>query len=100
MIVTFDKGLATERVLTIDHYSENVLQNRLNGNANFSDEDYPELEGFTNTSFETLEMTKNGKRVRFSGHYNTISNLSISYDELTDNYNLGLGLTWTDEEKE
>lgn len=100
MIITFDKGLANERWITVDHYSESILQNRMSCNANLKESDYPDLEHFTSVNFSTMEILKGDKKIRFAGHYNTISNLAISYDEFADNYNLSLGLAWTDEEKE
>lgn len=95
MTITFDKGLATERSLSLDRYNENILTNRFTGSSEFNSSNYPDLSGFVNnTDFTTMEITEGETELEYSGTYNKVDNLSVNYDRYVKLYTLNISLTY------
>lgn len=92
MYIIFDKATADERRLEITHYSENILTNRFTGSRNFSGAEYPDLHPFAKTDFHVMEIMDGDTWLHFSGRYNEITGLNVSFDQYTRTYSLSVSI--------
>lgn len=94
MIITFDKGIDTEKSINVDHISEHVITGRLNGTRLISigdGTDLPDLSAFSAGEFSTIEVVNdNGVNIPISGNYTHIVDVSLNYSEIDDSCNISI----------
>lgn len=95
--LTFDKGLAHERILHIANFHERPLNNSFNGTNSTvisKPEDVPALPDFgQNPYFETVEAVNgDGVALPLQGTYNRITDFFASYDDDSKRYNINISL--------
>lgn len=99
MVIIFDKDLDTQRVLVVDNFQEQVLENRITAtyeremNEGFQVQD---LSAFTNRSFTTLNVYDNdGKALAIQKTYNNIDMVQTSYIDSVNIYNVIISISNT-----
>lgn len=100
MQLIFDKNLETQRFFNVDTINEQLPLNRLTAGSNVSITEqgsFPEIDFDGNTAFSTVEAVSNGRSVPIKGHYNTILNLDLMYNERAGYYTVNILLGWTGE---
>lgn len=104
MIMTFDKGTETERVIMLNSINAQPFSDTLFGSYSAAIENMPDLspfEAFYGTEFfDTLdvETERNGVSIPVSvpGEYNHISSLRVQYDDMTGIYSVNIALNYVE----
>lgn len=98
MTIIFDKNLSTERSISIDFFTEQVLDQRLNAHWEkiVSDpSEIPDVSSFENNrSFETIEIQDHGISIPIQGNYNRIAQVSATYISENQSYSLSILLDY------
>lgn len=98
MTITFDKNLSTERSISIDFFTEQILDQRLHANWEkiVSDStEIPEAKNFVNNrNFETIEVQDNGISIPIQGTYNRVAQVSTTYVAENQSYSLSIVLDY------
>lgn len=101
MRVIFDKNTAEEREINLTFFAEQPKNNRFTGNTTFevtSGSVFPDVSGLVeNPDFDTLTII-NGRGVEIptAGEYNTISNVSVTYNDTAATYSVDIMLEYVE----
>lgn len=98
MTIIFDKNLSTERSISIDFFTEQILDQRLHANWEkiVSDSsEIPEVKNFVNNrTFETIEIQDHGISIPIQGTYNRVAQVSTTYIAENQSYSLSIVLDY------
>lgn len=99
--MTFDRGMATQRVLYVDHIYEYPLSRTLNATYDKevkSSSDFPDISGFENNpNFTTIELEdETGMQIPVSGSYNFIQDIVLNYYDKNKTVNLTVSLIYSE----